>query len=64
MGEDDGDEEETINYRGEINRSEWREFKRNVPRTKKLSEKVNELIREFNASQRNGNENHNGNGDT
>lgn len=71
-GEEDSEDEEsggegTINYRGQIDESDWREFKHNVPRTTKLMEKVNELIREFNAANRNrdvegGGENRNGNG--
>lgn len=52
--DEDGDEDgESIkHYRGEIRTSDWEEFKRNVPRTVTLMDKVNELIREFNKEQR------------
>ena len=46
------DEEPIKHYRGEIRKSDWEEFKRNVPRTVNLMDKVNELIREFNEEQR------------
>lgn len=51
--ETDGDSDaDLVNYRGQIPQSDWEEFKQNVPRTIKLPEKINELIRRFNASQR------------
>ena len=48
----DNDDTDLVNYKGKIDRDEWREFKNNVPRTITLEEKVNELIREFNREQR------------
>ncbi|MFL9594399.1 hypothetical protein ACKC5O_20855, partial [Aeromonas schubertii] len=46
------DDPDLVNYRGKINREEWREFKNNVPRTTRLEDKLNEMIREFNRNQR------------
>ena len=46
------DDPNLVNYRGKIDREEWREFKNNVPRTTRLEDKLNEMIREFNRNQR------------
>ena len=51
-GDDGDDEPDLVNYRGKIDREEWREFKNNVPRTIRLEDKLNEMIREFNREQR------------
>lgn len=49
---DDDAEPDLVNYRGKTDRHEWHEFKYNVPRTIKLEDKLNEMIREFNREQR------------
>lgn len=54
------DSDDTINYRGEIDAETWREFKTNVPRTKALYEKINELIEQFNEQQRDTDNNNGG----
>ncbi|MEM4782008.1 MAG: hypothetical protein QXG03_10680 [Halalkalicoccus sp.] len=43
---------DTITYRGEIDEEEWEEFKRYVPRTVKLGDKLNELIRDWTQEQK------------
>lgn len=55
MGDESNGEDdiEKISYRGEIDVDDWEEFKWHVPRQIKLHEKINELIREYNAEQSN-----------
>lgn len=65
--EDDDTEDDVVNYRGTMPKDEWLEFKSNVPRTMRLMDKVNELIRQFNDEQRdseNENDNNPNNQDT
>ena len=50
--EDDDTGDDVVNYRGTMPKEEWLEFKSNVPRTMRLMDKVNELIRQFNDEQR------------
>jgi hypothetical protein len=49
---DDGDEEPIITYRVEAPKSDWQEFKTNVPHSIKLGDKILELIQRFNEEQR------------